>query len=430
MNKVSPQKNRIGLALALAVLSAGFLFSATAQEGAPALSLIVIPPMVFAGDQITVTAIPENFSATSTTFEWYRNGVLVPGTSGIGRTALVLSTNEEGPESILVRVIARPPGLSPIDRTTVIQTLPGGPAQIQKTIEDLTSNFVLKASDENPDPGEAVTVSVSAFTFDTSAASYQWYVNGVWQKDASGRGKTSISLPGMKGGETKTVRVDATVPDGQVRSESVTIRPASATTYWWAESAVPYWYKGKALPAVGSRVTVLAIPNVANPSSLNYRWEFNAGLMPQASGVGKSAFSFVMTLPVEERIGVVMRDQAGSFGKSVDIGVRPATPEVSLYELRPLRGVVFETALREFSAPSGEPYDFIAAPFFLAGEARNLRYTWTLNGNDITGEFATPWLFTLSSNPNAPASGLLSVRAEDIAKSPNRAQASVNVQLR
>ena len=431
MDRVPPQKIKIVLSVLLMATGAGLIFiTATAQEGAPALSLVVIPPMAFMGDQITVTAVPENFSATSTAFEWYKNGVLLSAASGVGRNALALSTNEDAPETIGVRVIARPQGLSAIERTAVIQTLPGGPAQIQKTIDELTSNFTLKASDQNPDPGEPVTVSVSAFTFDPSAATYQWYINGVWQKDASGRGKTELSLPGGKEGEARTVRVDATVPDGQVRSQSLTIRIASATVYWWSESSVPYWYKGKALPAVGSRVTVLAIPNAPSPSSLTYQWEFNASPMPQASGVGKSSFSFTLTLPVEEHVSVAMRDIAGTFGKSMDIGVRPAAPEVRIYEVRPLRGTVFEHALREFLAPSGEPYDFVAAPFFLAGEARNLRYAWTLNGQDITGEFATPWLFTLSSKANSPAAGNLSVGVEDRAKSPSRASASLNVQLR
>ena len=420
----------IASVLAAAALWFSQASPALSQEPPPSVSLVMFPPMAFVGDSITVTAIPQGFAATSTAFEWYRDGALLPYSSGVGRTTLALSTDPDKPETIAIRVVARPPGLGPIEGRATIQTLPGGPTQNLQIISGLTTSFTVKASNSNPDPGESVTVSVSTFAFDTTAASYQWYINGVRQSEASGRGKTQLTLTAGKEGETKTVSVDVTTPDGQNKSGSVTIRPATATLYWWTDTSVPYWYKGKALPSVGARVSVLALPNVSNPSALSYQWEFNAGFLQQASGVGKSSYSFTISLPVEEQVGITMKHPAGTFEKTRSIGIRPATPLVGIYEVRPLRGVVFEKKLNEFRAPSGEPYDFVALPFFFPKERQNnLNYLWTLNGKDILGAFAKPWLFTLTSNPNTPSLDSLSVVIKDPAAPSSPAHAALTVQL-
>ncbi|MBI2055551.1 MAG: hypothetical protein HYT42_01520, partial [Candidatus Sungbacteria bacterium] len=50
------------------------------------------------------------------------------------------------------------------------------------------------------------------------------------------------------------------------------IRAISAPLYWWADTTTPHWYKGKALPSLGSRVTVLALADVPDAGELNYRW--------------------------------------------------------------------------------------------------------------------------------------------------------------
>lgn len=427
------------MAFGASIMAGGMLAFA---QTAPLFTLSVSPQTPSAGDQVTVTAVPLNFVASSTTFTWYRSGMRLDAVSGLGRSALTINTDPARSEIIAVRVVADPVGeYDSGERSTVIPTSfnpateqgPASPdnAQLRETLEDLTSGFSIEASERNPNPGETITLRVVTFAFDKQNATYRWYVNGALQKELSGRGQSHITLPSGTEGETKIVRVDVTTPAGVNRSKSITVRTLSADLYWWTDTAVPYWYKGKALPSLNSQVTVAALPNTANAGQLDYRWEFNASALPQSSGFGRQTFSFPLNLQVEERIDVAMKDAVGSFSKTASLRIKPFQPSVGIYALRPLRGVAYERRLSTFEAPSGEPYDFIAAPFFFPkAHEKNLNYLWTLNGKDITGAFAKPWHFVLDPSPNAPSTDRLSVRVEDRTKPAVRTATALEIRLR
>lgn len=441
MTKPSPQLaiRVAAIAFGAGIMAGGMLAFA---QTAPLFTLSISPQAPQAGDLVTVTAVPLNFTASSTTFTWYRSGTRLDAVSGLGRSALTINTDPARSETIAVRVVADPVGqYDSGERSAVITTSfdsatqqgPASPnnAQLRETIEDLTSGFSLEASERNPNPGGTVVVQVATFAFDKQNATYRWYVNGALQKELSGRGQSHIALPAGAEGETKIVRVDVTTPSGVNRSKSITVRTLSADLYWWTDTAVPYWYKGKALPSLNSRVTVAALPNAANAGQLDYRWEFNASTLPQSSGVGRQTFSFPITLAVEERVDVTMKDAAGSFSKTASLRIKPFQPSVGIYEVRPLRGIAYERRLAAFGAPSGEPYDFIAAPFFFPrGEERRLTYTWNLNSKDIVGEPPDPWRFILTSNPNTPSLDRLSVNAQDRSRPSQRVSAGITIELR
>ncbi|MBI4132740.1 MAG: hypothetical protein HY473_01400 [Candidatus Sungbacteria bacterium] len=415
------------------LLTAGLLAMAPSVfSQSPALfSLSVAPELPVAGDTVTVSVVPANFSATTTMYTWSRDGLPVSGAGGLGRSALSISTDANQSQIIQVRVAVDPgAGFSPAEQSTTIYTLPS-PSQQQEVLSALQSEFTLRASDTNPAPGETVTVEVVTFAFDKDAASYQWYVNGALQRSSSGRAQSRLSVAAGSEGEVKTVRVEVRTGSGEFRTKSVTLRPTSVAVYWWAETLVPYWYKGKALPSLNSRVNVIALPSVPSPSLLTYRWEFNGGLIPQSSGLGKSTFSFGLNLPVEERVSVTLKDALGTLIKTAEVNVKPVSPTVGIYAVQPLRGIVYENRLTDFSAPSGNSYDFLAVPFFFAREReQQLGYTWTLDGDAIVGTFAKPWLFTLTSNAGEVSLSRLGVAVTDLIKAGERASASFEASLR
>ena len=89
--------------------------------------------------------------------------------------------------------------------------------------------------------------------------------------------------------------------------------------YWWTDTEVPYWYKGKALPARLSTLSVIALPNVANARDLSYRWESNDAFRAEASGVGRASFSLLLALPLPEKLAVTVQNISGSFKKTEEI---------------------------------------------------------------------------------------------------------------
>lgn len=416
--------------MVLAIAAATWAQTAAAPT-TPLFTLSVSTQFPNAGEAVTLEAVPQNFTASSTAFTWYRNGARLDAVSGLGRSAITMPTEPGSIEVIQVKVVAAPGGsFTTAEETALITTVPG-PAEIEQTLRTATSEFSLQASDPNPDPGETVTIEVVTFAFDKNMATYQWSVNGLRQPGASGRGQYRLALAAGKEGETRTVSVTLVTPDGTTRTKSIAIRTVSAPLYWWADTTVPYWYKGKALPSVGSRVSVLALAGVANPRELSYQWQFNGGIIPQASGLGKSTFSFAFQFPVREQIEVMMRNAAGTFSKSASLAMAPVEPRVGIYPYAPKQGGASRRLASEFSAASGEPHEFIAASFFFPrAEERQLAYTWNLNGKDIAGEPPDPWRFILTSNPSTPALDRLGVSVQSRAQPIQRASAGVTIELR
>lgn len=418
------------LASAAFLLALSLTRLATAAE-APVFELKVSPEAPTAGDQVTFSVEPQNFAATSTYYAWFRDDIKLVSMSGLGRSSLVLTTDPEKPELIKIKVtVGKLPDFEPSEKTATVYTLPNI-ARAEEALASIASDFTLKVSNPNPDPGEIVNFEVVTFAFERAAASYEWYVNGARQKEVSGRGRYQASFPSGKDGEVKTVRVTVTTPSGSQRTKSLTVRTLSASIYWWTETSVPYWYRGKALPTLNSRVTITALPSQQNPRDISYQWQFNGSNVPRASGPGRSTFTFTMALPVEEKIDAVLKNASGTLAKSVATTIKPVLPTVNVYQSHPLQGILSSEALTSIRRPAGESLNFLAVPFFFPAESVNrLRYLWTLNGQTITGEFEKPWLFTLRSKTGETSANNLDVEVSDPdARGQQKVPASLRVNL-
>lgn len=400
----------------------------SASQTVPNFSLITTPDLPYAGDRVTVTALPANFSASSTVFTWFRDDIELVALSGRNRSSISIATDPTRQETIRIRVNANPGvGFTPDSGSILIHTFPN-PDQQEGIAGNLGTDFTLDASSVSPENGEPVEIRVTTFAFDKQAASFQWYVAGVLDRAQSGRGQSRFVLSAPPEGASRTVRVDVTIPGSGTRSKSITIQTTSIPFYWWTDTAVPYWYKGKALPSFGSRVTALALPTGQNTAELSYQWRINGAAVPRLSGIGRQSFTFGFQFPVKEQIGVRIQNIAGTFDKSVAIGIAPVRPRVAIYEVRPLRGTMYERELLEFGARAGEPYDFLAIPFFFPRQAA-LAYTWLLNGTAITGEFDQPWRFTLTSNAGTAYRNQLDVEVKTAAQGGERAAATLQANL-
>lgn len=404
---------------------------ANAAASNPVFSLTVSPEVAFSGDTITARVTGANFTLASTTFAWFRDGVKLAGASGLGKSLLIFSTAAaNGSPTVQISVEVDPgSGFNKKQQSKTISLLPSA-AALGSRLSAATSEFSLEASKITPNPGELVTVDVVTFSFDKISASYRWFVDDAFQESASGLGQSQITVPGARDGEERVVRVEVTTSGGQGRSHSLTIQTTSAPMYWWADTAIPYWYKGKALPSVNSIVTFLALPNVPQPQALIYNWEFDASPMTSASGWGRQSFSITMKYPLRERIDVSISDATGGFSKTLTTFLKPFPPEVGIYELRPLRGLAYEKQIANFRARAGDPYDFAAEPFFFTKEITDkLMYRWTFNGKPTENTAIKPWLFTLQSKSGESSVSAIDVNVSEPKAQGQRANASTQVSL-
>ena len=271
----------------------------------------------------------------------------------------------------------------------------------------------ISASPASPAPGEQVRISALTPTFDKNAAYFEWVINGVFRPDLSGPAKHTITLTAGDVGSSISVSVDVAAPDGSQNSASIIIRSADLSLLWFAETYVPAWYKGKALPVQRSVVRLVAVPDFAvngvwiPPEKLIYVWDFDDEKRSLA-GMGEQIFRIQTSdfLKTGGQITVTVEDAERKVRKEKLIVISNTSPRVMVYPLLPLGGVEFRSAdLGNFSF--GEALDLIAEPFFFAASSKKeLTFKWDVGGIPAEGAAANPDILTLRSS--APASGPIS----------------------
>ena len=110
---------------------------------------------------------------------------------------------------------------------------------------------------EFPTPKSQITISLNDYSVETTGANITWYVNNI--EDASFRNERSISITTGALGEKTTVRVVLTRSNAPALSSSITIVPTVVDIVLEANTYVPNFYKGRALPSTESRVRAIAV---------------------------------------------------------------------------------------------------------------------------------------------------------------------------
>lgn len=412
------------------IVFAGFLLFAGSALALtqPVFSVGVNPPVIYRGDTVFVNITATNFNASSTMFEWYKNGVIDSVNSGVGKETYSFTASAPqtfGVTTISLKLIVKPGG----DFADAQQTLPlpivtlpeGGTPDTGSTgnIPTIETRAIelLALPSNNPDPGETVTIRVRSSDFDLDRSRYRWTVNGVTPKGAEqGVGAKSYSLTAGKTGTNYSIRVTVTPPSGSALSKTAVVRSFDMPLYWWADSVIPLWYRGKALPSIGSDIRIAALPNLpgVNPKTLLYTWQFNNNYVDNQSGVGKNVFRFTPQFPVRETIKVRVQNANGSIDKEKSIEISPFEPLVRAYELKPLEGIDFVRSLTLRAARGGDTLDVIAEPFFFPlRDFANLAFRWSANGNDLAEAEKRPNVLTIQSAEDTVRRHSFSVSVEN-----------------
>ncbi|HTH93566.1 MAG TPA: hypothetical protein VL576_03760 [Candidatus Paceibacterota bacterium] len=181
----------------------------------------------------------------------------------------------------------------------------------------------------NPVPLKNVQIRLQSYGFDLSQASISWTSNGV--PISSGIGDTTITVVAPADGKIATITATASSTDFAATYATLLLRPASVDLLWeGADSYVPPFYKGRALPSVNGVIRVVAIPAISAPRGITYTWSENGSVDQNASGYEKTGFLFHNdTLSNTEDISV---DASSSlFDGSNEITIVPGSPKVVGY---------------------------------------------------------------------------------------------------
>lgn len=266
-----------------------------------------------------------------------------------------------------------------------------------------TALVSLAATPPSPSPGETVTIEAFTPTVDKTTATYIWTVNGRFQEDLSGSGKTALTLTAGEVGSAIAVGVIVEQGGIEVGSAFLSIPVSDLALTWSADSLVPRWYKGKALPATESIVNVAAVPAITlggttiKPEALVYRWSIG-DQRNALSGIGERVLQFrTSDFPkTTHQVRVVVEDQQGRVRKEGQILITTRDPRVALYRVSPLGGVESRNAFVAEYYTKNQILDITAEPFFYPVTSKKaLSYKWSIGGVNVEGVPQNPDILTL-----------------------------------
>jgi hypothetical protein len=288
----------------------------------------------------------------------------------------------------------------------------------------------------SPGPRENVEISLRSFAANLDSVSISWVVNG--KNTISGIGKKSFSITTGDSGSSTSVTAQIFLPDGQI-DKTIILRPSGTVLLWQAnDSHVPPFYRGKALPAVGSSIKIVAMPEIKSggvmldPKNMTYSWQKDFKNEPIGSGYGKNYYIFTNdyldstnTVSVE----AMTVDQQNISSASVNLST--VTPEIFFYRYDPEMGALWERAILSSHIIVGEEV-IVAVPYFLSPQ--NIRrpevvWRWYLNDNPLQPQGYRSDMMPLQATAGASGQAKLRLEIENIFKIFDFAEKEITIQF-
>jgi hypothetical protein len=202
-------------------------------------------------------------------------------------------------------------------------------------------------SPEVPGEYQDVEISLRSFTTDISSSMISWFVDG--KAVVEGVGMSSFQTRTRGVGEEIRVNVIIVTPSGHRIDRELVLSPTEVDILWEANTTVPPFYRGKALPSPRGTVRVAAFPRFntksSDPSQYLYEWSYDIS-KKVAGGLGKSS-AVVPSLRegVRTRVSVKVLSQDRSKSGTGMLMFPTVAPRVVIYERDPLYGVRLDRPL-------------------------------------------------------------------------------------
>ncbi len=262
------------------------------------------------------------------------------------------------------------------------------------------AGITLNTSPEFPEPNSPVLVSLDDYSIDTLGATIQWFVDGV--EMIGSRNYRSITVQSGSLGEKRDVRVVLSQKNAPSLSATITIVPTSIDIIIEADTHVPSFYNGRALPSSLAPIRVIAVVHDitgSDKSEYSYKWSEDATVLMGGPVKGKNVLYYTMPQFADSELSVeVINGKGVSIGKKV-IPVDPVEPELHFYEYSSLRGLGERAVSSPFSL-IGDETTLYGEPYFMntLNQGKKVQYTWELDGNEIAPDPELPNAITLKKS--------------------------------
>lgn len=273
--------------------------------------------------------------------------------------------------------------------------LPG--AAHAQILPDQASGATLEVQPRFPEPGETVTVQLSDFAIANQVNQIDWFVDGVREPLATN--ERSLDLTAGAIGETTTVEARMRLASGQPRVAATSFAPSRVLVTIEPETTAPSWYPGRSMPAVGSTIRAVAIPQTGSgqpASAYSYSWRVNDTLSNRGAIPGRFVERFTVPFGQGTTLSVEVTDQQGTLVARRSVYVPSVEPEVYFYTTNSLRGQQ-PLALTGITPMIGDEMTVRAETYHIAPttDASTMFYEWEVNGRTVQNPSRDPQTITV-----------------------------------
>ncbi len=256
-------------------------------------------------------------------------------------------------------------------------------------------NFDLSVIGEM-NPFNTVTVKITSPYLDVGGTKILWLENGEIVEEGVGMITHKVSLRDI--GSSISLTAILGIPgSGGEEKQTIILSPATMDVIWEAQTAVPPFYRGKALPSNESLVKTFAIPyfGTTTPSSVvNFAWKKNSSV---SIGDGLNIVSAGLFGAWEnESVKVSVAAKYGSKTANTSINIPSFKPSILFYEVSPTQNILTNTSLKNDFVNNSVEISVLAVPFGVSNMEREdskILYEWNAgskkikSGQDLGNEY-------------------------------------------
>lgn len=260
-----------------------------------------------------------------------------------------------------------------------------------------TAGLSLIADPEFPLPHTETTVTIDDYSLDTVGSNITWYVDGVEQPNA--RNERSLKLISGKLGEKSVVKVALSRANTSVLSTTLTIVPTQIDIILEANTYVPPFYAGRALPTRDSMMRATAVVNDGTGTADNayvYQWSIGPTVLFGGKTKGKRTVDLEMPHYDDVLLFVEVFSAEGEMLGRSAITLLATEPELHFYEHSPLRGLREREILSPYKL-IGEETTIYGEPYFVDSRIKedDAIFTWKINYENAAHDADVPNALTL-----------------------------------
>lgn len=241
-------------------------------------------------------------------------------------------------------------------------------------------------------PNSSVTLKLNSQYNDIGGTKIMWYHGEELEEEGVGLTTHKVYL-GNVGESVKVTAILAIENSEGAFNVSTTLTPAFLDVLWEADTAVPPFYRGKALPSNESLVKTIAIPyfgTTTKSTSVNYSWKKNKNVNI-GEGINKQSTTILGGWENEKTDVSVSASYNGMTANS-SMKVPSFKPSAVFYEISPTQGILNQEILNNNPVRNSIELTLKAVPFGFSNKERGrsqMIYEWKAGDKIIkqgTGE--------------------------------------------